>query len=286
LLLLRRSSLRLRRLLLGLHLSRRRCEREGHVGKKVSVSGGRGSRRAGRGRAGSIGRSRHRCLSARRCLDLHQRAKRRVRRWRHAAGPRDLGWRDLGLLLWRGAGGPNGRDGGHGRPGHVLAILGIRGRFWVGGRCHLGRRATKSHVRERGNGPAGLIPRLRRPRQASKGLLFHFGRLQVDDHGCWGSHWLLLCGGRLALRSQLVEVSLEDRLGRQLRDVSLDVVIMAVSGRLTKSHSISSRITLNLSTAAGIRVSMAAAAAVGFPLPSRLAALNALAVVTSFGESR
>jgi hypothetical protein len=81
----------------------------------------------------------------------------------------------------------------------------------------------------------------------------------------------------------LVEIALEDRLGRELRDVSFGVIILAFGGRLTKSHSISSRITLNLSTAAGIRISMAAAAAVGFPLPSRLAALNALAVVTSFG---
>jgi hypothetical protein len=184
--------LRLRRLLLGLDFSRRRCEREGHVGKKVSVSGGRGSRRTGRGRAGSIGRNRHRCLSARRCLDLHQRARRRVRRWRHAAGSRYLGWGDFGLLLRRGAGGPSGRDGARGRPGHVLAILGVGRRFWVRGRCHLGRRAAESHVRERGNGLAGLIPRLRRPRQASKRLLFHFRRLQIDDHGCWRSHGLLL----------------------------------------------------------------------------------------------
>lgn len=41
---------------------------------------------------------------------------------------------------------------------------------------------------------------------------------------------------------------------------------------------------LNLSTFAGIRVSNAATASAMLPLPSRLAALNALPVVTTFGD--
>jgi hypothetical protein len=39
---------------------------------------------------------------------------------------------------------------------------------------------------------------------------------------------------------------------------------------------------LNFSMEAGTRISIAAAAAAGFPLPSRRAALNVLAVVTNF----
>lgn len=231
---------------MGLCVGRGRRQREGHVGKEFFVSNRDWSRRGGSGRAWSIAQCRRGCrpvgggnrwgwntASYRRRrgpvyggngshFGLHRRRHQRCLggcRW--AVRSRHLGWQDLRFLLRRSAGGSTGWGRGHSRSGQILDVLGFWRYLWAGNCRHLRGRATKPHIRERGDRLGGLLRGKRRSRQARKRLL---RRLQLDGHGCRGSNRLRVWWGRLAASSQLPEISLKDCFGQELLEFSAGLV--------------------------------------------------------------
>lgn len=232
--------------MLGLCVGRGRCQRKGHIGKEFLVSNCDWSRRGGSGQARSIAQCRRRCRSVRggnrwwgdtasyrrrrRSVDggngghfgLHRRRHERcLRGCRWAVRSRYLGRQNLRFLLRRSAGGSASWRRGHRRSGHILDVLGFWGHLWAGNCRHLRGRATKPHIREWGDRLCGLLCGKRRSGQARKRLLgSHLRGLQLDGHGCGGSNRLRVWWGWLAAGFQLLEISLKNRFGQELLEIS------------------------------------------------------------------